>query len=341
MMQTALYAYEMVTMTAEFSSLDRSGQVARLDKLAREALIYYGLNFAVPTLVNYTNNAVYHVDAGTHHYALRLHRPGVKHLQWIQSELAWLKALRHETDLRVPQPAAPVYEGSLEGYDHPVYATLFRWEKGEAVTPSNLTEKQAYSVGVFAAKLHHTKLSIDFQRPSRDAEGLFGARSTYQPTAEGEALFSDRQRVIMNAAIEEVKAVMAHLDTDREANFGMIHADLIAKNLLFDGDTVVALDFDDCGYGYYLYDLAPMLLSFKDEPNGEALRSALWAGYTSLRPQVTHQEAFLETLIAARHIASIRWVASNLSNPSIKDKAADIISYRVGELKRFLETGRL
>jgi Ser/Thr protein kinase RdoA (MazF antagonist) len=331
-MQSAAYAYE----AASDYRTRVTGVMTDFSSVAREALIYYGLNFAEATLVNATNNAVYRVDAGTHQYALRVHRPGLSRRSWIQAELTWLKALRQETNLRVPQPAAPIYEGT--GDDHPVYCTLFRWEAGKAVTPTAMTEMQAYTVGVFAATLHQHELPYMLDRPHRDWEGLFGERSSYKPTPEGEALITAEQRRIIAEATAHVKTVMDALDEHREANYGMIHADLIAKNLLFDGDEVVALDFDDCGCGYYLYDLAPMLLAFKDEQHGEVLRNALWAGYNAVRPQPEHHEGYLEALIAARHIASIRWVAGN---PSIRDRAAGIIADRVNALKRFLELGRL
>jgi len=37
---------------------------------------------------------------------------------------------------------------------------------------------------------------------------------------------------------------------------GLIHADLHLGNALFWSDEVRVIDFDDCGFGYWLYDIA-------------------------------------------------------------------------------------
>ncbi|HEX2619503.1 MAG TPA: phosphotransferase, partial [Phototrophicaceae bacterium] len=198
----------MTTMT-DFNALDADGQITSLNTLAREALIYYGLNFAAPELLNYSNNAVYHVHAGTHRYVLRIHRPGHKHLAWIRSELAWLSALRRDTDLRVPEPAAPIYTGTLPGVMEPVYAVLFRWLPGEAVSPQTMTTEQARQTGIFAAKLHNHSQSYqlpdDFARPRLDYDGMFGVNSPYYPGEPGEALLTDSQRAVMTAAQAQIK----------------------------------------------------------------------------------------------------------------------------------------
>lgn len=335
---------KMPAMT-DFYALDAAGQVAALDQLAREALIHYGLNFAAPTLVNYSNNAVYHVHAGTYQYALRIHRPGLKRLAWVKSELAWLTALRTDTGLAVPQPAAPIYFGTLPGVNEPVYCVLFRWLDGELLTKNPVTEAQMVKIGAFAAQLHDYSAIFNtpdgFERPRLDYEGMFGVNSPYYPGEAGEALFTDAHKAVMGAAQVQVKAVMAALGDDPQ-HFGLIHADLIRKNLLWQPHgEIAALDFDDCAYGYYLYELAPLLMFLKDEPNAADLRKALWAGYTSIRPLPAHYEAYLDTLIAARHIASIRWIAGNQYNPAVYGRAAEIIDTRANALKHFLDTGHL
>ena len=38
--------------------------------------------------------------------------------------------------------------------------------------------------------------------------------------------------------------------------YGLIHSDLNINNILVDGDQVKILDFDDCGYGWLLFDFS-------------------------------------------------------------------------------------
>ncbi|MCU0499347.1 MAG: phosphotransferase [Anaerolineae bacterium] len=299
------------------------------DPIARAALIHYGLAVAQLTLIHHANNVVYRVHAGTHHYALRIHRRGLKRLAWIRSELHWLNALRM-ADFRVPMPAAPLYQ------DGENYAVLFHWHSGSVAQLTDITPERAYQIGGFAARLHAHVWTppADFERPRLDAEGLFGAQSPYQSTTE-DALINPSQREIIHQAETVILAHLTDLDTKPDS-FGLIHGDLIPKNLIFDGDQVIALDFDDCGFGYYLYDLAPLLWFMRDQPDYPVIRAALVEGYRSIRPEIYAPAAALDSLIAARHIASIRWIAGHAA---MREQAPQIIAERITRLTDFITLG--
>jgi Ser/Thr protein kinase RdoA (MazF antagonist) len=55
-----------------------------------------------------------------------------------------------------------------------------------------------------------------------------------------------------------MQRVMTRLG-DGTDQFGLIHADLHLDNALFWRDDVRIIDFDDCGFGYWLYDIAVSL----------------------------------------------------------------------------------
>lgn len=315
-------------MNNRFHQLDYREQVNRFERLASQALVHFGLPDAALDLTAYTNNTVFRVQAGSERYALRLHRPGHKPLRWIESELMWLRTLSAE--LSVPTPVGDVYTDELDGVDEPVYCVLLTWVDGQPIMAGDHTAAQLQAVGAFAARLHTIRFEppSGFERPTLDCAGLFGSDSPYNP-GEGERFFTADHRVVMAEVIDQVCAVMA-----AGPAFGLIHADLIAKNLLFDGETVGAVDFDECGYGYYAYDLTPMLWVNRDREDYDAIREAIVTGYN--RP-LDH----LDTFVAARHVASCRWIAGNADHPAIRGKVPDILEHRVNEMKRFLKTGRL
>jgi Ser/Thr protein kinase RdoA (MazF antagonist) len=323
--------------TAPFADLDR------LNTLTRDALAFYGLREAAYRLISYSNNAIYHVDTDTESFALRIHRPGLKPRVWIDSELAWLKAMRDEIALPVPRPVGGIYTGHLGGWEGPVYVDLFEWVDGHPVPAELLTLAQVRDIGAFAARLHEYSARFSpppgFERPRLDWEGLFGERSPYHPGPAGEALFSPDQRRIIASVTGHIRETMAALGADR--HFRLIHADLIPKNLLWQGESLAALDFDDCAYGHTLYDLAPALLFFKSLPDYLDRFAALWQGYTAFQPLPESYQTHLEALIAGRYIASIRWVAGNTANPAIKGRAPEIIAARVADLARYLDQGKL
>jgi Ser/Thr protein kinase RdoA (MazF antagonist) len=330
-------------MTSDFGTHDDAERMARLETLAREALEAFGLPGAALSPHAHTNNAVFRADDRRGSYLLRIHRPGLKRLAWIRSELAWLEAIRRETGLCVPEPAGPVYSGALPDVDGPVYCVLLGWLEGQPTAPEMITRAQAEALGAFAGRLHDFAARFipppEFERPRLDWEGLFGADSPYYSAAEA-GYFTAEMRAVLDEAATRAGLTMAALDAAGES-FGLIHADLIAKNVLFNGETVCAIDFDDCAYGYYLYDLTPLLWACRADPRYEVIQDALWRGYTAARPLPEELRPHLETLVAARHVASCRWVAGNAGHPAIRGRVAEILAGRIEELRGFLTTGRL
>jgi len=299
--------------------------------------------------VAYINNAVFEVHTPNGgHFALRLHRPGHKRLEWIKSELVWLGAICRDTSLCVPHPiqsidAEPVVYASVQGLSEPVVCTLFDWIEGHFEGANTLSLQKVRDVGKYLSRLHNYSTIFDppadFVRPRLDENGLSGVESAYNPGA-GAALFTDDHRRTFQQVEERLRNVMRELGVSEES-FGLIHADFLTKNILFSGDEICAIDFDDCSWGYFLYDLAPLMLQFKDEPRYPELRDALWEGYTAQRTLPDTYRAYLETFVAARDMFSCWWVAGNLHNPRIRERAPELITYRVAELRRFLDTGSI
>lgn len=298
-------------------------------------------------LLGHTHNTVFELIRGEdERFVLRLHRPQQMSPARLASEQDWLRAVSTGTRLRVPQPM-PFGDGawiaSAPFNDETVMALLFRYLPGDSVLPADFTEAHARQVGHFLAEMHQFSARFtppqSFDRPRLDWEGLFGENSPYHPGA-GAAIFTPDQREIFAAVAECVRLAMAELGEDR-GEFGMIHADLLCKNLLFRAGEAAAIDFEYCGWGYYLYDLAPLLWQLRSESAFPALRKALWAEYTAIRPLSARHHELLEVFLAARHLASCRWIAANLSHPAVRDKAPQIVEARTAEMRHFLQTGRL
>lgn len=291
----------------------------------------------------HTHNAVFEVLNGERRYVLRLTRLSEGRVRPLASEMLWLRLLRDIAGLPAPYP---VQAGALQDDAAAVYAALFEYMEGETRTTDTITVYDLNAVGEYLAMLHLFSETFDppngFERPTLDWDGLFGAQSPYDPGA-GAAIFTPAQREVFAQVAERVRVAMDALGTSRE-NFGLIHGDLLLKNLLFNEEgTVAGLDWEYCGPGYFLYDLTPVLWQLRAYPEYPDYEDALWEGYVSRRYLPDEQRDLLESLIAGRHLASCRWLAVNQNHPSIggAEQAAALIAERTAELTAFLDSGRL
>lgn len=339
---------------AEFTNLTNAQQQQLWLEVAEQALRCWNLRPDSLRLLAYGSKVIIRVKAAGADYALRLYRPGPVNEKWLRSELTWLSMLRRRTDLLAPFPvSAPIDGGEQMLFElradrlpaaPTVYAALFEFIEGHVMSARELRPIDVFRIGEYLGKLHRIgqfSPPAGFDRPVLYWEGLFGDESLYASPAEGE-LIGDEQRAILDELAVRLLGPFSKLSSGDD-NTGLIHADLLAKNIVFHQSTISALDFEFCGWGFFLYDLAPLLWELKGERAQDyaELEVAIWTGYTSIRPVAEEERELLEPFIAARQFASIRWILANLGNPTVKQVAASLIAERCEELKGFLETGIL
>ncbi len=287
-------------------------------------------------------------------YTLRLHPPGSVTAERLRSELRWLASLRRDTDLLAPCPVAAHLAGGerlfVEARHQALpppgvaFAALFEFIPGEVKSARELTAKEVYRIGAFLGALHSRGQTIgrgQHEGPRLDWAGIFGGDSPYASAAENAILGAD-DLGILRAVGRALRSPLSALATKPEA-MGLIHADLLAKNIVFRGDAIAALDFEYCAWGFYLYDLAPLLWQLRGERAGDyrALEEAMWRGYASEKPMAAGDRQLLEPFVAARQLASIRWLLANWRNPTLREIAPTLIAERCAELRDFLNTGVL
>ena len=77
---------------------------------------------------------------------------------------------------------------------------------------------------------------------------------------------------------------------------------------MFYGEEVRAIDFDDCGWGYYTYDRAVTLSYLEDWGTFPALQDTFLTGYQRVRPLPRRYGECLEVFLAARILAIVPWI---------------------------------
>lgn len=340
---------EHIIIETSLARLNKAQQLAHLQRLAQIALAAYNLSKATISPLRSGNNAVFKVETQLRRgkaaiYVLRVHRPGYRKIEETRSELRFLRGLRQEVGLSVPEPI-PTANGDLltfagtESDNEPRHCSLLSWLEGQKRWPGEgLGLRGLYRLGETLGHIHryaqHFIPSHGFQLPRWDADGLFTEASPYRPGPLKE-FFSPADRGLFDVIEQRARAVFVRLGQGPE-QFGIIHADFILGNCQFHGTQTQVLDFDDCGWGYFIYDLCPLLGNLKDYPSYRALRVAFLAGYRNIRPLPKEFEIYIDLFIAARHATSCLWAAGCQRNRGLGPAASEHIAYRIGEIRTYL-----
>lgn len=319
----------------------------QLKARAREALTAWDLPDQEPELLKYRENAVFKVLLnGGGKAALRLHRPGYHSEAALRSELLWMDDLRRN-GLSVPQPIAAgdgVLLVRLNGAE-PQFADLIGWVEGRQIGeggkplehPANEIARIYHSLGAAMAMMHDISdrwtPPSDFSRPAWDGAGLLGENPLWGRfwdcaglSVAGGAFLADLRSRLQR----RLDAVGATLD------YGLIHADLVRENVLVDGERVAVIDFDDCGYGFRLFDIATALLRSRRDRHYESIKASLVAGYRSQRALGDGALAHLPLFMLLRALTYIGWVGDRPDLPDAAERMARYVA-DVRELAALLE----
>jgi Ser/Thr protein kinase RdoA (MazF antagonist) len=227
--------------------------------------------------------------------------------------------LRRETDLAVPEPV-PNLDGALVtpitlGAAIEVHqCVVLRWVCGELPTPG-LSPALLERLGAFTGELHRQAERFappsGFVRPRWDWERLFGARSILH-NEEAMATLAPAQHAALEAAGERIRRALTSPGKDALRE-GLIHRDLHRDNILICDGEVGVIDFDDCGFGYYLFDLACVLDSFHRRiatgpADYQLQREALLRGYDRVRPLPSELDEHLGIFMAMRDMVTIDFI---------------------------------
>lgn len=316
-----------------FHELTRRGRARRYRQLARLALAAYGLEDAGLTFIRDAGNVTFRVAPASpppfatgpvgrwfrDHCVLRLHEPGYQTAEAITSELAWLDALGRDTDLAVPLPlrtlaGALSMEVEVPGIPQPRRCSLLRWVTGRMLV-RNVRPHHLQALGRLMGGLHQHAASwtppVGFGRPRYDWAGLFGDNDFVKaPAAEVRACLAQHHREPFERVTGELRQVMETLGQGRDA-FGLIHADIgIGANVLFGGGEARAIDFDDCAFGYWLFDIGVALSELRADEDYARYRDALRRGYAEVYTLPEAHWAHLDLFIAAWHAFEMYWAAS-------------------------------
>ena len=247
--------------------------VRSIAEAAAGAVAEFGFVSRDLELVSHYVNTVFRLTTASGSYVVRVHRSVDRTAREVAGELAWLDALARAEGIRVPRvrrtrDGQAIVLVSVPEDSRKLPMTVLGWMPGRSIGAEKETH-HFVKLGRMTAALHKQARAwrprAKLERPRYDSRNVFQADV---PARITDALGAARATPV-NAALSTLQARLQNaekqLGTGADA-FGFIHGDLSFGNVLFDKEIAVPIDFDDCGFGYYLHDLAV--------PLGGCLRTA-------------------------------------------------------------------
>lgn len=311
-----------------YGELTRRGRLRRIRQLADAALDAYGLRGARLTFLRYFANITYRVDVRgkvsqkggpgpcvPNRYLLRI--LATNYWEAVKGEMTWLAALNHEAGLSVPGPISTL-EGELltriatPGMPEGRIVSLMRWVDGRKRT-TGYRPHHFRAWGQMVARLH--AFAAGWQPPDRferfvwDWEGLLGGRGFDYGVEELVASMPVRLQEPFRVVSTQARTVMEDLGKRPDA-YGMVHGDMTAENVLFKSGEVYPIDFEDCGLGYWLWDIATPLCEQPWTEEWAWQRDAFLEGYTQVRTLPESQLRHVDLFMAAQFATVVLWASA-------------------------------
>lgn len=270
-------------------------------------------------LLTISENATFLVKSGKEQRVIRVYRPDYHTNNEILSELLWLKAIEHSGIVSVPHlfqsrfGESFVESGALR-------LACFSFMNGQEPFPDNDLVRWFKVLGTISAKLHQQSREWikppGFIRKHWNYETMIGKNAYWGNWRQAEGL-SPPDRKILEQCDDILKNVTSKFPED-SAHYGLIHGDLRLANLLLNGGSLTAIDFDDCGFSWFGLDLANSLSFIEDNSLVPVFIKAWFQGYGTVLPISQQMRAMIPHLIMMRRLQLTAWLESHNTTPTAK-----------------------
>jgi Ser/Thr protein kinase RdoA (MazF antagonist) len=290
------------------------------NQLAEQALGLYDLpRYASVHLVSVSENEIYRVEAPSgRRWALRVQRPGYQSKSSLASEMAWLAALRRDGVVATQIPVAGVSGEWVQVARDPEgrearNVVLFEWENGSHPRMDMDLRQCFRSLGAITAQMHvHSRTwerPEGFDRFTWDFETALGETPRWGRWRDALGMTADWLDLFGRTA--ELVGARLSLYGSGPDRFGLAHCDLRLDNLLIDQGEIKVIDFDDCGFSWYMYDAAAAVSFYEHLPQVPGLIECWLEGYRTVSPVSLAEEEEIPTFLMLRRLMLLAWVGSH------------------------------
>lgn len=263
---------------------------------------------------------------------LRVHRPAYHTRAEIESELAWITALRASDVVDTPAPIPTLSGARLAEFRHGKdirNVAAFAFMSGAAPEAGEGLVGGFRLLGEISARLHdHARrwqLPPGFVRKTWNFTTTIGGAPHWGSWRDSLGLDVEGTALLARCA-QDLELRVAAYGTGSH-RFGLIHADLRLANLLVDGDRLGVIDFDDCGFGWFVYDFAAAVSFLETEPFIPELADAWAAGYRRVAPLPQAEIAMIPAFVMLRRMMLTAWIAGHAETPTAQEAGLEVYTY--------------
>lgn len=245
-------------------------------------------------------NDSYKVETATDTFLLRLYRHHWRTLTEIEFEIDALLHLK-ENGADVAYPIATKKGDYIVSFNAPEgsrYAILTSYIQGKELTFNGTEHAALYGQQVAQLHLKSEQFSSTHSRFKLDVKHLIT-----EPLQRIEPFLKERPddwAFISNYA--ERLSLQLQRALDSSDDIGFCHADLHGGNAHYDGNTLTFFDFDCCGFGLRIYDLAVFKWALKQDKKENEVWQAFLQAYLQYRPLNSNELAMVDALVSIRQL---------------------------------------
>jgi Ser/Thr protein kinase RdoA (MazF antagonist) len=303
---------------AAFFDQPEEAVTKELEAFSLQILSRYQIDVKSAVSINYEYNATLKVEATDGRlFALRINTNSPRTPENLRAEIAFVRFLAEDGRVKVPHPIENIdgdfYTSILhDASGRMFHCVLYSWILGEELEDEP-TDEQLYALGAAMATMH--LVSPGFTLPDGSVLPTFDDPLwwTEDFLLSEKSVLDAEAKELITQALSAIKSGVSKFYVN--ATPGIIHADMHGGNVLWHEGSLSVIDFDDCGLGLPLQDLATALY-YLDTPEQDA---AFRRGYESIAPIPECSNKEMKLLFLQRRIVLLNYLyeTSNLEHKSM------------------------
>lgn len=285
--------------------------------------------------IRHSVNRNYRLEIGAQKYFLRAYRPGKNSRAQIMAEHAYLRFLCQRgfgvaQAVELPDDETCTEFKRDDGSSQ--FLALFEFVAGGNSSPTDREFIPRWAKAL--ADLHSAARSFKSQEKFRRSDWREHSWVRNLRDLLNESITDSGMLESLLRDADDADAFLSSLETN-ENSYGLVHYDLHPGNILVDGKCLTVIDFDDCCYHWYAWDLAMPLHRIRQghmAENNLDLRRLFLDVYRETCPVDLN---IVEAFERIRHLHMIGWLAERRTEEKWREIFPKYVSAHALYARRF------